>query len=90
LLTTRLFYGALFEVLKLNTEGGSFDSLGDWQSMFSKVQIGLSAENISMQEGCILSHIEFMEFVRVIGVYGWISVRKNYNFRQPGLPDLYQ
>ncbi|XP_022169426.1 uncharacterized protein LOC111033135 [Myzus persicae] len=62
---------ALFEVLKLNMEAGTFDPLGDRQSMFTKVRNKLSVENIC-EEAAFYGHIECMKFARAIGVL-WLS-----------------
>jgi len=57
----------LFEVMKLNSEDGSFNLLGDRQSMFRKVQDKISMENICEEAG-FHGHIECMKFARAIGV----------------------
>lgn len=57
----------LFEVLKLNSEEGCFNLLGDRQSMFRKVQDKISMENIT-EEAAFHGHIACMKFARAIGV----------------------
>ncbi|CAI6361263.1 unnamed protein product [Macrosiphum euphorbiae] len=58
---------ALFDIMKLNSEDGRFNLLGDRQSMFGKVQDKIIMENIC-EEAASNGHIECMKFARAIGV----------------------
>lgn len=57
----------LFEIMKLNSEDGCFNLLGDKQSMFRKVQDRISMENIC-EEAAFHGHIECIKFARAMGV----------------------
>lgn len=60
----------LFQIIKLNTESGAFDSLGDRRFMFDKVQPIFDDWSIEIicEKAASYGHIDCLKLAREIGV----------------------
>lgn len=68
---------SIFQIMKLNTDSGSFESLGDKRSMFSKVPAVTHDKLIKniCEKAAFHGHIDCLIFAREIGIpwYDWLQ-----------------